>query len=405
MRHLSLLTTAAMLAVTATAAASDPAYDDAIRRTEAMATDAPARALAAAHGLDLVNVAWEDTGRYANSAVGPNISDLTIQVERCDDRDACTLHLMPVLRHPNFEDVTGDVPLDEIAVLAGNERGAPLERVPLRDLLGNLRGHLTEPGSWPGRATSLLAPRDSHVLVSAQAAFLPIPRGGAASFNPVLFNYASGPGNPAVLTILATPEGTSATIIDNQRDGFAAGPTWGQRLFFNEDGERASLTGKRLSESGGGSRSEGAALSMVMVIQVPLRHESFLPAPMEDGAVMSAAAPMAASGVESAVISHGAVEGPFTEIDGQAIERDPDYPIRVTVQFYKATADGVLTDADVAAMRAEIDRVYADADYVGSLVVGPDRDRPTAHDGPKVEPEGWWEMFRQALARLSSQQW
>ena len=48
--------------------------------------------------------------------------------------------------------------------------------------------------------TSLLAPRDTHALVSAQAAFLPVPRGGDAEFNPVLFNYQSVPGDPAVLT-------------------------------------------------------------------------------------------------------------------------------------------------------------------------------------------------------------
>ncbi len=379
-----------------------------------MANDPAARALAAAHGLDLVNVSWEDTGRYENSSVGPNISDLTIQVQRCDALDACTLHLMPVLRYPNFEDRTGDVPLDELAVLVGNERGAPLQRVSLRDLLGDLRGHLSNPGSWPGRTASLLAPRDSHVLVSAQAAFLPIPPGGTAEFNPVLFNYGSGPANPAVLTIMATPEGTSATIIDNQRDAFAAGPSFGQRLFFNQAGERASLTGKRLSDLGpgpdpissGGRTGDGSALSMVMVIQVPLKHHSFIDEGVMDGAAMSASpAPAQESQIESAVIGHGRVEGSFTEIDGLAIERDPDYPIRATVQFYKATADGVVTDTDVAAMRAEIDRVYADADYVGSLVVGPDAVRPTTHGGPKVEPAGWWAQFDAALRRLLVQQW
>ena len=59
---------------------------------------------------------------------------------------------------------------------------------------------------------SLLAEnRDSHVLVSAQACFLPIPPDGIAEFNPVLFNYQSYAGDPAVLTILATREGTSIT--------------------------------------------------------------------------------------------------------------------------------------------------------------------------------------------------
>ena len=50
----------------------------------------------------------------------------------------------------------------------------------------------------------------------------------------------------------------------------------------------------------------------------------------------------AVSDVEEAVIGHGEVEGPFTEIDGLEIKRDDKYPIRVTVQFYKATSNGVV---------------------------------------------------------------
>jgi hypothetical protein len=44
---------------------------------------------------------------------------------------------------------------------------------------------------------------------SAQAVFLPIPKQGQGEFNPVLFNYQSSPGSPAVLTILVTRQGTS----------------------------------------------------------------------------------------------------------------------------------------------------------------------------------------------------
>jgi hypothetical protein len=99
--------------------------------------------------------------------------------------------------------------------------------------------------------------------------------------------------------------------------------------------------------------------------------------------------------VEAAVIGHGAVEGPFTEIDDLAIERDPAYPIRVTVQFYKATSNGVVSAADLVEIRQQIDRVYADADYVGSLVVDGPTDRPTEHDGPHYEPPDWWRRFWQ----------
>src|SRR5207237_2825852 len=116
------------------------------------------------------------------------------------------------------------------------------------DFLDHPDDFLHNPESWPGNDHTLLSDRDSHVLASAQACFLPVPQEGKATFNPVLFNYQSVSGDPAVLTILATREGTSVTVIDNKRDAFHAGRSWGQRLFFNQNGQRCSLTGKRKSE-------------------------------------------------------------------------------------------------------------------------------------------------------------
>ena len=372
-----------------------------------MVWDEDARSLAARFGLDIVNVTWEDTGRYYGSSVGPNISDVTIQVQHLDPAtEEYSLTLMPVIRYPNFSDLTADVPLDQFYLLVGNEQGDELRRVSLAEYLRHFRRYLSDPGSWAGRETSLLAERDTHVLVSAQAAFLPIPQQGQAEFNPVIFNYQSYQGDPAVLTIVATREGTSATVIDNVRDAFPAGWSWGQRLFFNQDGERASFTGERLSDfharSGATSDAfhkvgEESGLNMVMLIQVPLKQKHPLRYESEEGVVEceAAAAPAAVgdSDVEAAVIGHGPVEGPFTEIDGLEIERDESFPIRVTIQFYKATSNGVISAADVEEIAAQIERVYEDADYVGSLVVDGPSDRPTEYDGAKIEPVGWWGAF------------
>jgi hypothetical protein len=382
----------------------DPAYWEAIQRTAGMVWDDNVLRLASGYGLDVLNVTWEDTGRYYNSSVGPNISDVTIQVQHINpDTGQYELTLMPVIRFPNFTDLTADIAIDDFYLLVGNEKGDGLERISLENYLGNFRRFLTNPDSWAGRKKSLLATRDSHVLVSAQAAFLPIPQHGKATFNPVIFNYQSYQGDPAVLTIVATREGTSATIIDNVRDAFPAGFSWGQRLFFNQDGERASFTGERLSDfvrenrstSVDGPEAAGeSGLNMVLLIQVPLKQKH----PFDDTIVEYEAAPseamsIAGADVEAAVVGHGPVEGPFTEIDDLDIERDERFPIRVTVQFYKATSNGVVTEADISEIAAQIERVYEDADYVGSLVVDGASDRPTEYDGSKVEPEGWWQAF------------
>ena len=397
-------------------------YSQVIYRTKSMMRDPEAQRLAAEKDLQILDITWEDTGRYNNSAVGPNISDMTIQVEHRDPRTGQSqLHLMPVIRHPNFSDLTADIPLRNLTLLTGNEKGSDLIPTPLADLLENPRNYLTHPDSWSGRKTSLLAERDSHILVSAQAAFLPIAADGKATFNPVLFNYQSYPGDPAILTILATREGTSVTVIDNQRDSFDTGRTWGQRLFFNQDGDRAPLTGQRLSdfstEPANPEQTENPieitaadGLNLVMLIQVPLKQkEPFGNFLAQSDLVMEAlptpASPRATSNVEAAVIGHGEIEGPFTEIDNLPIERDPNFPIRATIQFYKATDNGIVSAADLAEIDEQIQRIYTDADYVGSLVTDGRTNRPTDYEGNHQGPEDWWEEFwqhsknRQGLGR------
>ena len=100
--------------------------------------------------------------------------------------------------------------------------------------------------------------------------------------------------------------------------------------------------------------------------------------------------------LDEAVIGHGEVEGPFTEIDNLAIKRDARFPIRVTVQFYKATSNGVVSAAEMTALATQIESVYADAKAVGSLVTEPDRGRSTEWDDEgngKREPADWWKRF------------
>lgn len=386
-------------------------YADVVAQTAAMVGDADAQRLANQRGLQILNLTWEDTGRFKNSAVGPNISDMTIQVQTKNQRSgAYNLTCMPVIRFPNFEDRSGDIPPEKFFLMVGNESGKELRPVSLREYLANIRKYLSKPDSWKGDQTYMLANRDSHVLVSAQACFLPVPKEGSAEFNPVLFNYQSTADSPGVLAILATREGTSATIIDNQRDGFAAGRAHGQRLFFNHKGERASFTGQRLSDfkstqpSGTVTAAGEKGLNMVLLIQVPLKQKrperqlvdadvACCPACAPVPAMEKAAQAENRSDVELAVIGHGKVEGPFTEFTNVPVERDPNFPVRVTVQFYKATSNGVVSDADVAEVSEQINKIYAQADFVGSLVTDGLTERPTEHDGPKVQTPEWWEEF------------
>ncbi|HSN92863.1 MAG TPA: hypothetical protein VLS93_16655 [Anaeromyxobacteraceae bacterium] len=409
----TLAAVAAALAATPSRAAPRPDDDHraTVERVASMVSDAEARRLASRHGLDIVNVLWEDTGRWQGSSLGPNISDVTIEVVAGEGGQR-KLALMPVLRFPNFADRTADVRLDRVFVRVGNERaGAPERVVSLRDLLADPSRFLSFPDQGRIVGGSLLAPRDTHALVSAQAAFLPVPRRGRATFHPVIFNYQSTAGNPAVLSILVTRQGTSVTVVDNARDT-VGGASWGQRLFFNAGGERAPLTAERLSDvrdrgttsNGESAASLGEDANLLMLVQVPLRRREPPRRALAAGDAMEAApaAPSAAKmaraapDLEVAVLGHGPLEGPFTELAGLTLERDPRFPVRVTVQFYQATSSAEVGEAGMARLASLVEKVYAKGDFVGSLVVpGPgDPRRPTAWDGASPPPPdaSWWDF-------------
>ncbi len=171
------------------------AYVKTIRDTAGMVSNSQSQSLAQRLGLNILNVTWEDTGRFKGSSVGPNISDMTIQVaaENPNTRQF-QITCMPVIRFPNFSDKTCDIDPRDFTLLVGNEKGRRLQRLSLYEFLQEPTNYLSRPNSWLGKNRTLLADRDSQVLVSAQACFLPIPKTGKATFNPVLFNYQSVSG-------------------------------------------------------------------------------------------------------------------------------------------------------------------------------------------------------------------
>lgn len=373
-----------------------------------MTHDASVNERARARGLDVVNVAWEDTGRAWNSALGPNISDVTLQVRYTADDGASreTTALMPVVRFPNFSDRTADIAQRRFFVPTGNhKKNGKLATLPLGDVLRNLRAHLSKPNSVKGTG-SFLAGRDTHFLVSAQAVFLPIPKTGKAEFNPVVFNYQSAKGSPAVLAMLVTRQGTSVSVIENDSESTGS---WGQELYFNAGGKRAAFDAERQSEvkariaAQGGPKNddERSAIArgadVMFLIQIPLVHKQRgvlgglasgsmwgsgigygygglgLSGVGEGGGGVGtlgngAGIGRAKSDVETAVVGHGKLRGPFEEGQGHRLERDARFPIRITVQFYKATSNGVVDDADLDGIAKSIGDVYEHADFVGSLV-------------------------------------
>ncbi len=371
-------------------------YENMVKKVAGMADwRSPAQKLAEAEGLDVVSMTWEDTSRTPNSVWGDNITDFYIGVETLNARSGQGKTFnMPVIRRSNFEDPTADIDLEKFMINVGNAQGEAPRQISLKEALKEPWKLMSDPEKWPlkdanGKKQGVYSPGvDEEALVSSQAAFLPVTKkGGRAVYKPHAHNYQShlhkdkGP-QPAILTLMVTPEGTSVAILGKEQSG--RGKAYGEALYFNQNGERAPLTAERASKSkqaqepgavvGGDGQGNASQLNRLLVIQIPLIPEVKKPA-WGGGGIMFA---MAAGGLESvgggsdvedAVIGHGPIEGPFDETMGAGWKRDEAKPIRVTVQLTKATSNGVITAEQMKEIRKELDEVYKNASRVGSLVV------------------------------------
>ena len=318
-----------------------------------MPRDSEATSLARQAGLNIATVSWEDNGRTKGSCWGPCISDMTLSVQT---------HAMPLIKNTsNFNDETWDVEIERIPLVVGNHNGSALKTITLKEYLSDLRSYLHAPNKWAGTNSSLLIDgKDRHVICSAQACFLPIAASGESKFNVVIRNYQSSPGNPAILAIVASANGTSAQVLESRSN---------VHLFHNNNGQRASYIGQRLSdfrvESGTEVESDAPmsdsekSQNMLLVIQVPLKHKEPVSRKCKktvkskaDCKDRSRSSSRGEVDVEAAIIKVGEDEGPFSEINDIEMERDERFPIRVTMQYYKATSNGLI-DLSVAQSIAE----------------------------------------------------
>lgn len=354
-----------------------------LQKVERMTSDELTQALARENGMVVQSVSWEDTARNKNSCWGPNISDMTLQVK--DDKGE--YHRMPVIRQPNYTDKTQDVAIDTFSVMVGNEKGqGVLTRITLRQYINEIMNYLhTDDCKVKG---PMLCERDNVVINSVQACFLPAELGKAVDFNVALYNYQSYEGNPAVLTIVLSNHGASAQIIDNGR-GWA-----GQKLVFDKNGKACDFVAERLKDvrANAGAVVQGAmnqqeeAQSKLFIVQIPLK---VAPRPMRSYGMLecagmpayacAASAPMfmaKSANIDYAQISVGKEDGPFPGLKGIAIERDTQYPIRVTTQLYRLTDDGNINREQMTTIVAEIKKEEEKGKNASSLVLE-QTNRPT----------------------------
>jgi len=172
-------------------------------------------------GYDVCRVAWEDTGRYHNSCWGSNISDQTLVVPNSNNKQEKN---MPMIRKPNFSDATCDVDIKEFSLFVKDEdKKDDLKTMSLQSFL--------EQKGW------FSAERDSKILVSTQACFLPLTE-GCCEFGVKIYNYQTSTSDPTLACIVSSAQGTSCAPITQSY----------QTLYFNDNGRAKPFEAKRLEE-------------------------------------------------------------------------------------------------------------------------------------------------------------
>ena len=192
---------------------------------------------------------------------------------------------MPVIRFPNFTDRTGDIPADRFFVRVGNEHAGQRRSrsVPLTDVLKNLKAFASLPSSIRGSG-NLLAPRDTHFLVSAQAVFLPIPEEGQGRVQPGALQLPVGAGLARGALDPRHAAGHEHQVIENKpgetlgRRGRGPGALLQQRRSARRLHRRAQERRRGADQAQGGPKTEDdrSALQkgadVLFLVQVPLVH-------------------------------------------------------------------------------------------------------------------------------------
>ncbi|MCJ1468192.1 hypothetical protein MMC07_006820 [Pseudocyphellaria aurata] len=315
--------------------------------------------LAAARGLVIEPISWEDTRRQEKSSYGPNICDMTLD---------CQGALMPLIRKPNLSDLTADIPISKLKVTIGNEQqhNAPAQRVPLKQYIEQIGIHNTR--TYNSASSNLILPRDDTILMSVQTCLLPLHADSGESdveFVPRIYSYQSEENKPTVLVMVASPYGTSAQVIHHAD----------QALFFNRGGIATRYTAKTLAQI----KHSFYQVLMSSVLQNPSRQPGVMTAAeQEDEILLIYSIPLIPqkgarasddAGIRPAQIFPSTIaQGRFPGLEQVQLVRDPEGPIRLTVQIYKAmTAQTVLQvtdsseikDSEMHNIAAQLQRVFS----------------------------------------------
>jgi hypothetical protein len=347
-------------------------FEEFISSVRSIPNDSATVKLFARNNLTIGYVKWEDTARDKKSCLGPNISDVTLDVDNKS---------FPIIGTKNYSDPTFDMGIDKFSVNVGNEKkSGSIKNIPFKEYLQNLDQYIAAKITG-----SMFRFRDSMIVTSAQSCILPL-QDDKITFNVRIHNYQYDAENPSVLVVVVSPHGTSAQLITESQ----------QKIYFNKCGNKAPYVAERLADvrrtlrksTTGDMSQEEKENNVLFIFQIPLkqkerprRNKSFQDCRFDgvDKLVKKSRA-YETRGMDHAQLSVGDSVGSWNGThSGYIIERDAKYPIRCTIQYYRVTDTDAIPQSVVEDISQQIWKLYDNtpSHEKGSLVTDPPSGRIT----------------------------
>ncbi len=265
--------------------------------------------------------------------------------------------------------------------------------------------------------------RDENVIMCCQSSFLPIEEKQPGSeFAVAAFNYQN-----SVLAITCSAQGSSATLLNHYT-----------KLYHNDNGQKKEFFGQRLVDNRrergvqltGEMTQEEKVQNVIVVIQIPLEQQpvqsrgipkglsnlgndeytftmnnlaqlddfdddddnleyilelselkstEWKSTILEEHSVKFNRSPekKMKKDVDHVIVKLGESKGKVAPISAQRIVRDKRFPIRVTLQFYKATSNGSFDNDTCKEINSQFEKAKTGSVAFGSLVVDRDAQKRT----------------------------
>lgn len=371
----------------------------AIKNSVNIGGDSGIRDLARNYSLEILNFSWRDSLALKNSRLGPASADFSWRVSFVHPvRNTSLSEMIPVVRRINILEEPVKIDLRNVTLWVGNQSNQNLKRVSLYKVLSEPLSFMSNPKNGGVEGQSLLAPNEHFGFMSTQAVVLPFNhQSDLRKTDLEVYSPQSIPGEPAVLFLVSTSEGSSFGLIENNEN--VGKKSEGQFVFFNKGNKKSSF-------------SPFSKTNALIVVQIPLEQKSQKKKPTylekafpennfnenvsnnnaED--LFAADSPPVVSQPPVVQMTNPSkkLDDSFPELNGLTVKRDLKFEVRITVFYSVPSSKGQISVEDFRNVANKLKETELNPKSIFYSLAG-SKSKPEEYYQLAVQSEQWWQDF------------